>query len=79
MPIRTRDNIDLDMSDFFDAWRASLLGREATTEETYEAGWAGCKKAIKAYREYEQRIIDQERRQAGRDASWAGGARVFRD
>lgn len=70
MPQRTHESIDLDMNDFFDAWKASLLGRDTTIEEAYEAGWSGCKKSIRAYQEYERRILDEERRQDCRDNAW---------
>ena len=58
MRAKVGETTDPDMADFYDAWRASLLGREVTPEAAYEAGWAGCLKSIKAYRDYENRIAD---------------------
>lgn len=59
--------LDWDMPDFYDAWRASLGDRTPTTSETFEAGWQSAMRAVKAYREHELRIVDEERRQ---EAVW---------
>lgn len=47
--------------------------------EAFEAGWVAAMAEVKEAEAFLNKIRDDERRQAARDASWGGGARVFRD
>ena len=41
---------DPDTQDFFEAFQASLLGREATVQEAYGAGWNAAVRHLAAMR-----------------------------
>jgi hypothetical protein len=57
---------DPDTQDYYDAWCASLRS-DATIPQAYEAGWNAAMRAVREWRQHEDKIRDEERRE---DARW---------